>query len=335
MVSRREAFRMIAGLVLVAAGCAEPKRPKVDSKERWKNLPAFDRIQKLEAVDYPKVPNFDPLSELTLAAAQFYCEETKCKKSPSEIRKNVFFLSENVFLQELERELGRSLTPSEKQKEESERVEIVTRDSQILVNRKAFRLFVEAVIGDQPRPVDNRQKKEIEATVMKSMLFHAFSHISGTKRVYNFSPFSLTIGRIRVPEIGRLEGFKFIGRQENREQFYIKGADEAITDLAAMTIGGRTGVYISPQRYSEGAGIVQELNRRSGISRDEFLQYVNGEFPQEKLLQKWGALKNPLNPDEKAAILALASIGLYVDGIYRYEDMLSGVHAWLGVQLTR
>ena len=316
-----------------------PKPPEViptpDSREIWQRLPAFDRIKKLEAVDYLNIPSFDPVNELTLAVAQFYCEETKCKKSPDEIKNSVFFLPENVFVQELERELGRNLTSSEKQKEERERVEIVTRNDRILVNRKAFTLFVETAISNQPRPVDDRQKKEIEAIVMKSVLLHAFSHVNGTKRAYDFSPFSLIVNRVRVPEIGRLDGFKFIGRQESGQSFYIKGADEAITDLVAMIIGARTGVYISPQQYSEGAGVVDQINRRAGILPGEFVRYANGELSQERFLQKWGALKNSSNPDRKAAIMALASIGLYVDGISRYEDMLSGVHAWLGVQLSR
>lgn len=265
------------------------------------------------------------LEGVVLDTASFYCERTKCHKTPEEMAINVFFVGTEDFTRHLEGELGHKLGEKERRQEEMTRLEITTGQGQIFINERLF----EEVLR---RPQDYLPLEATRRVIAESLLIHAFSHVNSTKQEYKFSPFSLRIGRIGVPELGTLRGFKLVGRQEDGRPYYLTGADEAITEFTARIIG-KEGRYISlVKNYSDGGDLIEQLNKRAGISSWEFLQYANGNFPQQKLLQRWGALKNHSSPDEKAAVMALAVIGLRAEGIFNKIQAVKAIEEILPSQ---
>ncbi|MBI2036459.1 hypothetical protein HYT17_02425, partial [Candidatus Microgenomates bacterium] len=262
-------------------------------------------------------------------------KQIDCNKTPEELAANVFFVPFEKFIQQLEKEFGESLTAAEKTQERATRLEFTTDSGQIFINAP---LFADTVRGLNsllsPGAID-QLKNEINPrqAILETVLIHAFSHVVETKQEYKFAPFSLRVGRIGVPEIGTLKGFKFIARQENGLPFLLL-SNEATTELVARTIGRKNGPYINfIENYVNGANLIQAVNKLAGISPQDFLQYTTGIRSQQELFQKWGALKNPNNPDEKGAVMALAAIGLHIHEATNYEDTKQLVEGSLGVKL--
>ncbi len=80
--------------------------------------------------------------------------------------------------------------------------------------------------------------------------------------------------------------------------------------------------------YGDGMELLAKINMKAGITPEEFIRY-NNELPVEQLLTKWARIKNPASPDIKSAILALAAIGLYVDGITSLQGTRESIQTFL------
>lgn len=318
-----------------------PAAPRVESSPEWNQLPAFIRIQRLETLLYPSIEKFDARKELILASAQFYCEQTKCKIKPEKMADSIFFVSPSQFIEEVEKDFERKLSDEEREDQLKTRPEIVNRKNESFINKDLIDEFMEFAKRDNPEGVRQLGNLDFKTVYTKSLLFHIFSHMNQIDSVYSFSGFSLRGIRtktrvINVPNIDRLEGFAFVGETEGKQSFYINGTHEAVTELTAITIGKKSGIYLSiVPRFNRGAMLIDMFNNRSGITDQEFLEYANGTRPIKDFLTKWGRLKNASMPDEKAAILALAHIGLFVDGFMEYQETRQDVENLLRQQASK
>lgn len=302
-------------------------------EEGWARLTPQERISKLEPKSYPDIPNFDSREELKLATAQFYCEETNCAKDPKEMADNIFFVSPDRFLEEAQKDVGRKYTQEEKESALNTRLEIMNKHHQSFINVDSYERNIKKLMENNPEVVSQLEPRDFKTVVEKSLFLHIYAHMNQTEEIYTFDGFSMTLpskdGPIKVPNIDKLNGFTFEGVRKDGSPVFINGAKEAITEQTAIIIGRETGYVSFGHRLHEGALLVDMLNKRSGITDEEFLEYANGARSLDDLFSRWGAIKNPSNPDKKAAILALAAIGLYVDGIFSFEDALVSIDTWL------
>lgn len=309
----------------------------ISSEESWRKLSPLGRIQRLQILSYPSIEKFDARKELILASAQFYCEQTLCKIKPEEMASNVFFVSPTRFIEEAEKDLAIKLSNEEREDQLRTRVEMVNKENKSFINIDLHSRIIDEIKKSQPDVVRQLGNRDLITVFNKSLFFHLFSHMNQTKTVYSFDPFSLRgiptkRGRINIPEMGRLEGFTFVGRQDGT-QIFIHGAKEAVTELTANILGRKTGAYLSLiTEYNNGAGLIQMFNQKAGITDEEFLSYVNGTSSIKDFLRKWGSIKNSSVSEEKAALLGLVLIGLYTDGVIKYEDARRGAESYLSPQ---
>lgn len=301
--------------------------------EDWVRLTPQERISKLEFKSYPDIPNFDPREELKLSTAQFYCEATKCKISPEEMANNISFVAPSRFLEEAQKDVGRNYTQEEIEFTLNTRLEMVNKDNKSFINVDFYKRTLKELREHNPEAVRQLEPRDFETVVEKSLFIHIYSHMNQTEEMYSFDRFSLVIpskdGPIKIPSINRLNGFTFEGVREDGSPVFINGAKEAITERTSVIIGRKTSYISFASGYNDGAILVDMLNKKSGISDEEFLEYANGTRSIDELLGRWGAIKNPSKPDKKAAILALGSIGLYVDGIFSFDSAKESIEDWL------
>lgn len=283
--------------------------------------------------EYPPSANLDTRQELVSATAQFYCEETKCKKHPGKMAMNVFFLPQDAFIQQLKKER----VDNDVSQEEQEGIEFTTKNkSQVFINETVVGGIGGQVRQTRPDIVRTLGKRDVDVVTVKSILIHAFGHVNISKELYYFDPFSLRVpkevGPINFMQIG--EGFNLVGLKSDGSPFVLSGADEAMTELNGKIIGGTKDAYLGLiGEYTNGANMLDAIIKKANISSQEFTQYVSGELPKKSFLQKVGALKNPSQPDEKAALLALATIALHVDDLTSRSEAERGVEEWLGIRL--
>lgn len=306
----------------------------------WAKLSAFERIQRLEFKQYPTIEGFSATNELKLASAQFYCQETKCEMTPGEMANNIFFVSPFQFIEEAQKDVGREYTQQEIENQLNTRVEMVDKDNKSFINIELYNKTLKLLRAQNPEIVKQLGLRDFDTVVEKSLFLHICSHMNQTKEQYSFNPFSLVLpsknGPIKVPKVDKLDGFTFVGIREDGSPAVINGAREAITERSAINIGKKAGDYLPiGRRYSDGALLIDMLNKRSGITNQEFLEYANGTRTIRELLRKWGSIKNPSNPDEKGAVRELAMVGLYVDGFLTKEQALQSVNDWLKPEQTR
>lgn len=356
MRSERRWISVAATLAVVALsnGCSKevqdsaspvvPTRPTISTvipestrgiitEGNWTSLTSQERISKLELKSYPDIPNFDPREELKLATAQFYCQVTKCNTSPEDIANNIFFVTPSRFLEEAQKDIGRKYTKEETEKELNTRPEMVNKDKQSFINIELYDKIVQELEKYNPDVVRQLGSRDFKTVLEKSLFIHIFSHMNQTEESYFFDGFSMTLpsrdGLIKVPSIDKLDGFTFEGVREDGSPFFINGANEAITERVSVIVGRKIDYISFATGYNDGALLVDMLNKKSGISDQEFLEYANGARSMDELFTRWGSVKNPSNPDKKAAILALASIGLYVDGIFSFDSAKQSLDEWL------
>lgn len=300
------------------------------AESAWQNLSARDKINRLELKQYPSIPNFDTSKELRSATAQFYFETTKYKINPEEMAANIFFVSPSKFLEEAQKDAqrdgGKPLSQEEIEDTLTSRLEMVSKDNHSFINIDLYKKSLKLLKDHNPEVVKQLGNRDFDTVVEKSVYLHIFSHMTQTKKPYSFNGFSIIIpsqnGPIRVPDMNQLIGFDFKGlREDGSSPVYINGAKEAVTEITAIIVGKKGGGYISiVDRYADGALFINMLNEKSGISDEEFLEYANGTRSIEDLFKRWGSIKNHANPDKKAAILALATVGLYTQGIIGSYD---------------
>lgn len=346
---KNEVIRLATATAIIAAGffgrgCNEQQKPpaappvpaapsdfppeKGDSYvilaevSQWKQLSPLERIRNLEAKNYASIPDFQPKRELILASAQFYCQETKCKRPAKDITEDVYFLPPEEFLLKVEEELGRRANQWQDVYYRHSVLEITSQNGLIFINRNVLNNTI-TELKNFPAITDALDGRDFEAVLLKSILFHSFAHANGSQEITNFPPFLLPFSLGTPILIERMKGFRFVTRQADGTETFVGGANEAITELTATYLANRTGKYLSPGgfgSYASGASFIAQLNKRAGISQEEFLLYAGGEFPVGDFFQRWGAIKNPSQPDKQAAIIAFSAIGSHVQGMINPEE---------------
>lgn len=121
-----------------------------------------------------------------------------------------------------------------------------------------------------------------------------------------------------------------MGKDATNNQAFINGTNEAGVELTADIVGRRTESYFTMSSlYFLGLDELKRLNTLADISDRKFLAYMSDDQPIEGLLDEIGGIKNRTNPDRKAAILALATIGLGVDRRIKPEEVRPSIDKWL------
>lgn len=227
---------------------------------------------------------------------------------------SVFFLDENKFIEELEKETEKKLADDVKKKQLAFTAH---KKDAVYVNQTLLAKIIQDIYVSQPETAIQLGKKDLAIVTKKSILLHEFTHENLPRWSKTFPAFSLRMPQYDQPiNFDRLNGFEISGKsQDEKEIFFIEGGDEAVTERAAQIIAENSRSYVGliPE-YSSGASFVNQLNKRSEIPNDEFLKYLNGTLPPEKLVTKWG------KGDFKKGVMILVAIGLNVQGITNAKE---------------
>lgn len=298
--------------------------------DEWSKLSAIEQIDRFEYNKIPKAREFDKTRALIQAVAQLYCQSIRCQATPEDLVSAVSFVSRDELIFHLEKENNRKFSEEEKRDEAASQLEVVTHydGDRVLINDELFTQVLEDIRINQPEILQKLDGRDLPTVVLKSLLIHAFTHVNRSKDSLAFDGFSVKLPRSPGPiNFDMMDGFKIIGVQSDGLPAYMTGADEAITEYAAIVIGKEAGVYLSlVPEYHDGAVLVGIMNQRAGIRDEEYLQYVDGERPLEDFLARWGSLtQNSAIPKEKNAILILATIGLRVHNAISQQEARNAI----------
>lgn len=314
------------GLAVVA--CGSDRRPTLPSPAtEWSRFTPLERIQRLERKQGPKTPGFDPFKELAFAVAEFYCHETACSnKSPQAIARDVILLPTDQFVARINDEslkyAGKPLTAQELGDTRQKRLETVTLDNQVLINKGLFDTVV-AKTRSSPEVVRQLNGGNLETTMLKSVLFHAFSHTNQTREQLDIPPIFLRAGSTTFV-YNKMRGFQILGATPDGKPTSIN-SHEPPTELIGAILATRTGNYLAVEpAYYAAAQYMNTLNGRAKISHPEFFDYANGKRPLREFLERWSQLKKG-DPDIKTGAVLLAIIGLYLQGAYSEQEMVKQV----------
>lgn len=302
--------------------------------ERWYSLSPLEKVKYLNSHglnknNYQELTGFDPLQELTGSTARVYCNETICTVNPEEMAQNVYFVDPDTFIREVEQESKIKLSSQELEMHRKHTLEVATRDGKVFMNVRNIQLASEN-LKKAPRLPESLIGINIEAKTYESVLMHAFTHTNSIEEIREINPIRLNLWG-EIVRFTEIDGFTFKGvGKTDGENYYINGANEAFTEYVAQYLVTKNkGVYVTfAAPYGEGAMLMKEINTRANISGENFIKY-NNQLTIDTLLEKWGVIVNPNNPDKDAATKALMSIGLYVNGITSLSDARQDLQIFL------
>lgn len=300
------------------------KVSEINSISEWNTLPAFVRIQLLELKRYPA--GTDARKELVKAVAEEYCVQVRCKKTPDEVIEGVSFLNSESYLEEVikdsEKILGRMLTEQEKKDaEEGAGLEITARDNKnIYINMDRIRKMIVTARQQSPEEAAKFQGRDLETIAVKSILFHAISHLNESEEIFNFDPLPLNLPGMEDITFNQLNSLGFMGIGTDGKPRYLFAAREALTERSAFIASKRAGDYFSfNPYYRESQKLVELLNEKAKVSDIDFLDYYSGGKSIKELLQRWGAITktDSLQEQERRGLILLMNIG------FRANDMIN------------
>lgn len=336
-VMRRE----ISTPAMIASPAVRPDRVISVSQEDWKKLPAVTKIQLLETRTYPS--GLDSRQELVKAVAQVYCAQVRCKRTPDEVVEGVSFLNSESYLEEVIKEseklLERMLTDQEKKDaEETAGLETTARDKKnIYINIDRIGKMIATARQQAPEEVAKLQDKDLETIVIKSILFHAISHLNESAEIFNFDPIPLDLLGMEDITFNQLNGLGFIGVGKDGKPRYLFAAKEAFTERSAFIASKRAGYYFSfnPQ-YKESQKLVELLNERAKVSDTDFLAYYSGEKSMKELLQRWGAIAKTDSPheQERRGLTILMNIAFRGNNMVTQKVAIERIEKIIGQKLS-
>lgn len=315
-LTRRQVIIGIGGIVGAGSAAVLLKPwelffpPDYKLKEDWLRLSSKERIKKLEFKQYPKFSDFDATSEMMRATVQYYCSMLGC--SFENMLSKVSFVDTQRIIQEVEFDMERKLTDEERKRHGEETVEMFSiKRGLILISKDHLKREVDKFLA-QPDSSKALGGSDPDAVMLKSVLFHAYTHANADRRGFPISPITIPS---QIPiTLDRLdEGFVFFGQRQDGRKVFLSGGNEAITDFISVAIGQETGLMMSSPLYTPGVRLVEMLNMRARIDLSEFMGYYFGQRPKRELFRRWGGIKNPLQPDEQAALATLITIALRVN----------------------
>lgn len=289
--------------------------PTLQIEIAWDTLSPTARIQRIESGMIPE--QRDSFAELTKATAEFFVSEVKSPLSAEKLAEGVHVLPIDEFVAQYEIHQKKKLTPNEKQKLLKQQLEFTTSETtkEVFINAALFTTIVNEIRTNQPDFIRRLRGKTLDHVLFKSLLLHAFTHLHESQKEYTFPPFSLKLpGEPGPINFDRMIGFTFVGETQDGRRIYINGLKEAATEITSKRLGGKVLPYITiTEHYAHGEYALNSLNELAKISPEEFEKYRRGLTPLDEYLLKLGSLKNRTNPDRKAGVLALATIGLGTD----------------------
>lgn len=289
-----------------------------NAETTWDSSPPVERLKRLEVKSFPSIREFDLNKEISLATAQFYCEQTKCNNPPEQMAASVLFVDENEFFQKLEIDIQRKYSAEDLNKEKEKQLAFTTKNKDaIYINQTLLEKIIQELNASQPELAKQLGNKDLIIIIKKSLLVHEFAHKNLLPQSKTFPAFLIHLpGNDQSINFGQLYGFEISGKsQDGKTVFYITGGDEAITERATQIIAENSRSYIGliPE-YTSGASFVNQLNAKSEIANNEFLKYASGELPSEELIKKWG------KGDFKKGLMVLAAIGLNAQGLTSVKE---------------
>lgn len=319
---------LFVGIMTFSGACKEDQSPTLDhqpgisriltpdsSKVKWEKLPSIEQIKRLELKQFPDFADFSLNNALSIATAQFFCQQTKCHNSPEDMAKSVTFVNEVEFLQVSEKNRGRPLTEEDKIRIKN-RIGVTFNHENIYINETHLARVVKDMSINQSGLMGN-EGKDAETILKKSALIHEFTHLNMDNKRHNFEQFSFPFEILPPVRFESVKNFQIYGKMEKYGSFVILGSEEAIAEKAATIIGLKLGTYLSTPNYMTGVTLLGKINMHSNITDEEFLAYVNGNLPTEELFRRWG--KNNI----QTGINALALIGLEIDGLINPPETTS------------
>lgn len=284
-----------------------------DPRDEWLKLSPAERIDRLELTHHPNFKNFDPTQELVQATAQYYCQRIQCRVPTTQLVQSVAFVDGNRIAAEVEKDNGRPLDEASRRFAIESVLETAPKYSnQLFLNRQNIQRESQ-VIRQQPALMQALGKRNVEVAFTKSVLFHAYAHANQSKESLQITPVNINAGDPGRPTtVTNIHGFEFRGTSAEGKPKFINGASEAMTDYVAAYATEGAGIYISTEKYTNGVRLVELINRRLGLTPQQFIEYYTGRRTTKDLWRAWGSIKNPQMPDETAAMLAMLVIALRV-----------------------
>ncbi len=306
--SRRRALKWVGGYVLEGSALASLAACKQET--RFDDLSPFERIQRLEDGNYPKVASFDKREELFKATVQAFCQQAPC--SWENTAKTIVYSPANFRFPQ----------------EQSNNLYIVSDDrSSVIIN-------TDRLNSNIARLRVPTKGKDPRVLFEKTVLLSALGYLTVSRESLDYEPSSIRFpgpGQ-SVLSLGRIEGWVFVGKRENGSDFRLDGARLAVAELLNHIVVASKTEYQTPNsNILDAANLMSEINRQAEISDEQFVRYAKGELPIADFLDRWARIKNPSNPYRKGAILALQSIALRASGFSRPTETREEIKRWLGL----
>lgn len=277
------------------------------AESAWNNLSPLVRIDRLEEKNYPGVKNFDSTQALIKATSEFYCQNTPCKITPEEMEQNVVLLQTDEFLQAYQKDMGRSFKDNAEKTASSLNPELMInmdnpdrKQRKILIQMPRIKSLTKEIVATNGLQAFGG--RDPETITLKSVLRHAYSHENQSSETIDLPLTPIIVGN-RTILINRMEGLDLLALDaDTKEALVFTGTAEGMTERAAIFSSAQTDVFILSKTYINATTLVDELNKKAGISQSEFMDYYLGKQSIMGLLQKWGSIRDPKNSDIQAGI---------------------------------
>lgn len=303
--------------ISTATGSRPPEPAATISPEAaWASLEPLERIKKLELKQYPEIPNFDSLAELTKAAAEFYCQSTNCTSSPQELIERVGFVTFEFFKTVIEQDIGRNLTGEEEKKAKDALNYIVSSKTkrEIFWNLEALKTDVTNV---SPEAIAKLEGRDLQTVIYKTVLLQGFFLLERSREEADYSIDTSILGKLKVS----VRGFDLYGQRSDLSSAQTLFASEAFAlFFTRRAVDEEMGPLISLHRSSrEAADLIEKINQQSNLTTEELLIFFRGQRSIRALLKIWG------QGDEEKGLLAMVIIGLRVKNVYSQQEAENGL----------
>jgi hypothetical protein len=311
MSIRESLLRKAVGLTAVgtlsfgAASCSgsdtsasqRTESPTAASLDQWRLKPSTERINDLESSSF-RMEGINYAPELVSAVADFYCANVPCTMGAEALKQRTQFVASDRILAEVEKIEG-PYTPEKKEHDRQYRIEIVTADKQnVLMNVDSFDPLVALLTQTDPALIADliSQGKNPKNYLIRTVLLHAFSHVTATHPDIVIEGHSLQLRDASVPILNEIVDFRYTGTQPDGSRPIINGLDEAVAEFIAQKTGNKLdkqyGYYSINNIYNEGALLLSIINEGIGVSDEEFMEYATGKKPLVEYLIRIGTKIN-------------------------------------------
>lgn len=287
----------------------EPTTEIALPRDAWSTLSAIDRLRMLQVKQSPLGEGFNATQELVKATAEYFASRIPSNKSKEVIAQSVLFVTGEELVKGIEEDIGRLLT-SQERAGYLENYEVTTEKGRIFINSDK----IDKVVAGNPEDQVQLGNEDLKTVMVKSILFHAFAHLTKTTEKIQVEPFPMKIPFSELEyTITGMDGFDVIARDATGRAVKFRG-EEARAEHIARTLSFETGRHITIiSSYRRGVEQLAAVNKVAGLSFDAFAPYAVGTKPLGDYLDILGRVKGGV-PDRNASLRALALAGYVVGG---------------------